>query len=107
MIPAVPLLRAMAHAQNMHAAWSVVIVHMFPHCWHQNIAPSPEQAREDVNWSCLPAPLAEHILHLAFQDGSRGFPQWLCMSLVCKCDFTRTAAVPTKQANVCYMAEKA
>ena len=39
---------------------------------------------EDARWSCLPAPLVERVMQLAFQDSSRAFRQWLCMSLVCR-----------------------
>ena len=51
------------------------------------------------DWSRLPAPLAECILQLAFQDSSRALPQWLCMSLVSRYDQARTAAIWTPQGN--------
>ena len=60
---------------------------------------------EQVGWSCLPALLAERILHLAFRDSSRAFSQWLCMSLVCRCDVRHTAAMqtPRVRSNCCYV----
>ncbi len=45
------------------------------------------------DWSRLPAPLAERILQLAFQDSRRALPQWLCMSLVSRYDLACTAAI--------------
>ena len=46
----------------------------------------------DADWSSLPAPLAKRILRQAFQDSGRSLASWLRLSLVCKCDLSRTAA---------------
>lgn len=38
-----------------------------------------------ATWSSLPEPLAERILQQAFHNSGRALPQWLQLSLVCKC----------------------
>jgi len=39
-----------------------------------------------ASWSCLPEPLVERILLLAFHTSRRALLPWLRLGLVCRCD---------------------